>query len=384
MRLLDASLAPDASPMTALASPMPSLASPTPRSPAPGRARGPARVLDAPGLADDWYATAIALDDHGDTLAAALGAGVYVYRVATTAAAALPPPSAPVTALAWAPGGACGRVLGMADARGGVCTADASGGRPPTRLARAHARRAGAAAWADAGLLATGGRDRRIILHDARSPAGVGGVAAAHGGEVTGLAWRPSHAHALASSGADGGVRVWDMRNLAAGPAAEAGDRAGAAVKALAWSPAGAALAAGGGSADGTLRILTPTLRLRASAPAGGQVSGAAWRADGGALATACGYGANAGAITLWTPTSDALSRGPTLPGGHSARALCLAGAGDAAASAGADETVRLWAPWGGGPGPPGSPHAPMASACAGVRRGLFSLASPAPRAGLR
>ena len=97
----------------------------------------------------------------------------------------------------------------------------------------------------------------------------------------------------MASAGADGTVRLW---NLATGQPSGSPLQAGSAVHGVAFSPDGKLVASG--QADGTVRAWDPATGRSAGAPlqAGSAVNGVAFSPDGKQLASA---GAD-GAVKLW------------------------------------------------------------------------------------
>jgi cell division cycle protein 20 (cofactor of APC complex) len=156
-------------------------------APAPASTRrpipqAPSRVLDAPGLVDDFYCNllawapsaagpAAASAPGGGLLAVALGPAVYLWDAASGTVSALGggerDPAAEgdyVSSVAWAADGAhlAVGVAGTAE----VQVWDAAAGRQ-LRSLRGHGARVGAAAWNGA-CLATGSRDSVVLTHDVR------------------------------------------------------------------------------------------------------------------------------------------------------------------------------------------------------------------------
>ena len=137
-----------------------------------------------------------------------------------------------------------------------------------------HTARVTCMSWCS-GALASGSRDRGILLRDPRDEAPFHTCLSGHRSEICGLSWAPDTRH-LASGGNDNTLCVWDARGAAgaAGAAGVASPPAAAtprfrtattpvhrwreheaAVKALAWSPhSHGVLASGGGSAEGAAR----------------------------------------------------------------------------------------------------------------------------------
>jgi cell division cycle 20-like protein 1 (cofactor of APC complex) len=256
--------------------------------------------------------------------------------------------------------------------------------------------RVGALAWGAPTLLASGGRDRVVVLHDVRAPRPLAWLSG-HVQEICGLDWARGGGGAaapwmLASGGNDNKVCVWNVRMLSGSGGGAGGDGSGggyrgewavesrpmctlrghrAAVKALAWSPhVPGLLATGGGTADRCIRLWdvfaddgcgVAALGTGASGPlgaavlavadTGSQVCRLAWSPSRrGELYSSHGFSRHH--IAVW--------RAPQLEPvavlrGHSARVLHLAVRPDgnlmASAAGGPDGTVRLWELGAGGPG---------------------------------
>jgi WD40 repeat protein len=223
-------------------------------------------MLEAPGLADDFYVTPLDWS-ASNLLAVALTNGIYLWNASTTAVAKLYYPlselrteqerrGAVVTSVAWRPG--TGDKLAVGARGGGVCVWDASTMATEAQLAP-HARRVGVLSWNPHSqtILATGSKDQRVALYDVRdrTAALIGPIATAceHMQEVCGLKWDPDGV-LIASGGNDNRLILWDSRALAS-PLAVFTQHI-AAVKAIAWSPSSrGALVSGGGSADRHLRF---------------------------------------------------------------------------------------------------------------------------------
>ncbi len=149
--------------------------------------QAPSRVLDAPGLVDDFYCNLLAWAPAGGAgagsapassglLAVALGPAVYLWDASSGTVSALGggadapggrDPAAEgdyVSSVAWA---ADGRHLAVGiGGTSEVQVWDAGAGRQ-LRSLRGHGARVGAAAWNGA-CLATGSRDSVVLTHDVR------------------------------------------------------------------------------------------------------------------------------------------------------------------------------------------------------------------------
>jgi WD40 repeat protein/serine/threonine protein kinase len=309
---------------------------------------------------------AVAWSPDGKTLAGGGRDGV-VQR--WNAADGLPLPQTlvqqgPVEAVAWSPDG---KLLASAGRERTVRLWEAGSGRAVHALEGHTLPQVAALAWsADSRTLASAGSDGKVLLWDVASgkPAGAleprvpvtalawsartgrlcsGTVTGVQTWDATGRlldtlgrAWSPDGA-GLASSGQDGGVRLWNADTRVS--ATIAGHPAGAA--AVAWSPDGATLALAG-FGDRSLRLWdAATGQFRSLAGKEAAVDPvAAWSAGGKLLAAATADGA----VHLWD-ISEKSWRNPLR--GHTGQVLSLAWSpgGKTLASAGADGSVYLWDP---------------------------------------
>ena len=291
--------------------------------------------------------------------------------------------------------------LAVSTTDGSVLLVDAATGALVRSFAgHRSGHRIGALSWGAPTLLASGGRDRYVVLHDTRAPQAVAWLAGhsqeicgldfARGGGGDGAPWM------LASGGNDNKVCVWNIRMLSSASAppvsanssSVSGTNSGsvgggqysgtwnvatapmctlrghrAAVKAVAWSPhVPGLLATGGGTADRCIRLWdvfaddgsgAATIGTGASGAlgagavavvdTGSQVCQLAWSPSRrGELFSSHGYARHH--IALWrAPELAPLA----LLQGHGARVLHLAlrpdGALLASAAGGADGTLRYW-----------------------------------------
>ncbi|KAJ1720271.1 substrate-specific activator of APC-dependent proteolysis [Coemansia erecta] len=308
-------------------------------------ARDPVKVLDAPGICDDYYLNLMDWS-AGNCVAVALGAEVFLWDAQSSSTTRLCDAGDSVTALRW---DADGRQLAVGLASGAVQLWDAAHSRCLRTLA-AHSRRVGVLDWNGA-VVSSGSRDKRIHNCDARAPRRAPlSTFYAHTQEVCGLRWSPD-ATQLASGGNDNLLLLWDARYTPAVPT-PAGrvfrrplhrlDAHNAAVKALAWSPAaGSLLASGGGTDDRTIRLWnTQTGTQLSSHDTKSQVCNIAWAPDGRELVSTHGYSQNH--VIVWRyPQMTPIALLP----GHTKRVLYLAQSpdGSTVATAAGDETIRFW-----------------------------------------
>ncbi|ESN92222.1 hypothetical protein HELRODRAFT_194359 [Helobdella robusta] len=191
----------------------------------------PYKVLDAPELQDDFYLNLVDWSSQ-NVLCVGLGSCVYLWNAYTSQVTRLCDLSSEVdtvTSVAWNEKGnmiSVGTHMGfvqlwdVATSKRSSCTSD-------------HTARVGALAW-NGDLLASGSRDRSIILRDTRTPfSSYERKWNEHRQEVCGLKWSPDKQY-LASGGNDNKLILWTLRSNS--PSHTFSDHL-AAVKAIAWSP---------------------------------------------------------------------------------------------------------------------------------------------------
>lgn len=231
----------------------------------------PERVLDAPGLADDYYLNLVDWS-CGNLVAIALEASVYIWNAETSEVSCLcslaedgQESEEYICSIRFSGDGS---YLALGNSSGSVQIYDLETGALIRTMA-GHQSRIPTVDWFGA-TLSSGARDGSIWNHDVRSREHKIGEMVGHRGEVCGLRWRPEQADSvtagalglLASGGNDNVVNVWDGRMLNAPKMTKTNHTA--AVKALAWSPwQSSLLASGGGSSDKASQAVGLVKRVR-------------------------------------------------------------------------------------------------------------------------
>jgi cell division cycle 20-like protein 1 (cofactor of APC complex) len=298
--------------------------------------RAPFKVLDAPALADDFYLNLVDWSAQ-NVLAVGLGSCVYLWSACTSKVTRLVDfgDAGAVCSVAWSQRGS---YLSVGTDRGDVQVWD------PARCKRVrsmpgHKQRVGCMAW-NHHTLATGSRDRAVLLRDVRSPEPHVGRLGAHRSEVCGLKWSPDDRE-LASGGNDNQLLVW-APPAGGGAPLHRFTAHQAAIKALAWSPhQHGLLASGGGTADRCVRFWnTSTGQALSCVDTGSQVCNLSWSKNVNEMVSTHGYSQNQ--IVVWRyPSMHKLA---TLTG-HTMRVLYLAVSpdGQTIVTGAGDETLRFW-----------------------------------------
>ncbi|TIC26507.1 WD40 repeat-like protein [Wallemia mellicola] len=223
----------------------------------------PDRVLDAPGLVDDFYYNLLSWSST-NLLAVGIGARVFVWNADDGSVKEIcngeDSNSGDLQSLKWTEDGSY-LATGWADSS--IQIYDIETGKRLRKMA-GHASRVGVLSWSQH-ILASGSKSSQIHLHDVRVQQHKVGELNGHASEVTGLAWKPLEGYSLASGGNDNVVNCWDWR-VATGSSDPAQGRNTeprwskrnheAAVKALAWCPwTPSLLASGGGTGDHTIHF---------------------------------------------------------------------------------------------------------------------------------
>ena len=304
----------------------------------------PDRILDAPGVVDDFYLNALDWSVRG-ILAVGLHGTVYLWnskegvRELTTFPCTGQPNEIDqeyVSSVAWIHDG---KSLAVGSSRGWCHIWDVETSRKTRSIATSLDHRVGVLHW-NKHLLSTGSKNGFVSTHDVR-------VAKSliwrhvHQGEVCGMKWSPDGRHLVTGSN-DNLVRIYD----ASGRQIYIMNEHKAAIKALAFSPSGI-LGTGGGSADKTVRLWdlsTGNCRHVLSIP--GQASAMVWSKSSRELV--CAVSQPTPTITFLEGTASSLNIVGSIPNAHSSRILQVAISPDGSdlVSMSGDETIRFWKCW--------------------------------------
>ncbi|KAI1728294.1 cell division cycle protein 20 like protein [Ditylenchus destructor] len=314
-------------------------------------AKSPERILDAPGIRDDFYAH---LTDWSasNVVAVALGQIIYLWNADKGEAEMLTEFSqteAHPTLVKWS---LEGKFLSIGFSDGSVKIFDAVR-KVCLRTISVQMHRTACAGWMRQGILTYGTRSGRIYHHDVRVQQSLIGTFDSHSHEVCGLKWSDDERY-LTSGGADAAVNVWERNQINAEEPNSIwtfSDHT-AAVKAIEYVPflgiAGSNMVAtGGGTNDHTVRIWNlSTGAAYSSFDTFSQVTGILFNKTYKEMVT--GHGNPNSGVRVWRYNSskgfehvaDLKSHGGRVLG------LCQNPNGEYVMSSGEDETMRLWHCW--------------------------------------
>ncbi|CEO59202.1 Putative WD domain-containing protein [Penicillium brasilianum] len=295
----------------------------------------PERVLDAPGLLDDYYLNLLDWSS-GNQVAIGLERNVYVWSAETGTVSCLleTSPDTYISSVKWSGDGA---YVGVGLGTGEVQIWDVEEGSK-LRSMYGHDSRVGVMGWSKH-TLSTGARSGLVFNHDVRIADHKVAELVSHTSEVCGLEWRSDGAQ-LATGGNDNLVNIWDARSLSAPKFTKTNHRA--AVKALSWCPWQLnLLATGGGSYDRHIHFWNTTTGARTnSIDTGSQVTSLRWSNHYREIVSSSGFPDNS--LSIWSyPT---LVRNVEIPA-HETRVLhsSLSPDGQILATAAADESLKFW-----------------------------------------
>ncbi|RDA92908.1 hypothetical protein CP533_3884 [Ophiocordyceps camponoti-saundersi (nom. inval.)] len=295
----------------------------------------PERVLDAPGLIDDYYLNLLDWSSNNQ-VAIGLERNVYVWSADEGRVSCLleSPEDTYVSSVKWSDDGC---YVGVGLGTGEVQIWDASEGQK-IRSMFGHDTRVGVMGWSKH-TLSTGARSGLVFNHDVRVKEHKVAELVSHTSEVCGLEWR-SDGQQLATGGNDNLVSIWDARSLSVPKFTKTNHRA--AVKALAWCPWNTQLlATGGGAYDRHIHFWNSSSGARVnSIDTGSQVTSLRWSPHYREIVSSSGFPTNS--LSIWSYPS--LVRTVEL-NAHESRVLhsCLSPDGQMLATAAADESLKFW-----------------------------------------
>ncbi|ELA42163.1 uncharacterized protein VICG_00806 [Vittaforma corneae ATCC 50505] len=287
----------------------------------------PFKILDAPGLIDDYYLNL--LDWTGNRIAIALGDTVYCYDVNSKEVMEVySSPSSYISSLKG-----FNNVLAIGDSKGQIHLYDFEKGQIVDRRIP-HSTRVCSIAFSDK-IMSSGEKTGKISNLDLRSS--IPSYLSGHTQEVCGLKWSPNNEY-LASGSNDNTVRIWKSGS----PISRVLKGHESAVKALDWCPWRVnVLATGGGTKDKSIKFWDvdagKTIR---SVEMNSQVCSLIYCSKYKEIIT--GHGFQENDLKLWRASDMKLI---SQFGMHESRVLHMALSNDQCTlvSLGADESLKFW-----------------------------------------
>lgn len=296
----------------------------------------PERVLDAPGMVDDYYLNLLDWS-AANTVGVALDRAVYAWNATTGAVSRVLETREGTygSSLKWSPDG----YLAFGTSEGDVEIWDAER-CTKLRTMSGHTGRVGALSW-NGVVVSSACKDGSIWHHDVRIQQHKVSELHNHQAEVCGLVWRPDGTQ-LASGGNDNLVTIWDARSTMPRYTKTAHQ---AAVKALAWCPwQNNLLATGGGSLDRKIHFWNTSTGIRSNTiSTDSQVTALYFSPHVRELVSCHGYPGNL--FTLWSLPSQTRIADVEA---HDSRILhaALSPDGQSLATCAADENLKFWHIW--------------------------------------
>ncbi|PJF19464.1 Cdc20 [Paramicrosporidium saccamoebae] len=304
----------------------------------------PDRVLDAPGMMDDFYLNLLDWSVR-NVLAVALGPSVYLWNGSDGSVRELMSVSegAHVTSLSWIHDG---KSIAVGTSDGCAQLWDLERSKKLRTMVASPGVRVGSLGW-HRHLLSTGSRNGAVLTHDVRVAKHlITTHATATGAEVCGLAWSPD-GRQLAAGSNDNRIYVWNSMGEAVVQPSAILEGHRSAIKALSWCPwRGNVLASGGGSLDRTIRLWDTSVgdcieQVDTNSP----VSSLVWSKTSRELVSAHGLSKNH--LAIWKVDSQCrdLHSVAAIDNAHDSRILhmCLSPDGRQVATAAADESIKFW-----------------------------------------
>ncbi|KAF9466405.1 WD40-repeat-containing domain protein [Collybia nuda] len=306
----------------------------------------PERVLDAPGMVDDFYLNLISWSCQ-NAVAVALEASTYIWKADTGTVVQMgeAPEGTYVSSVDFSNDG---MFLGIGIGNGDVELWDVESGQK-LRTMSGHQGQVATLSWHQH-ILTSGCGDGSIWHHDVRIPRHKVMELLGHTGEVCGLKWR-ADGELLASGGNDNVVNIWDGRLGDVGEGARGSAKwtkrnHTAAVKAIAWCPwQPSLLASGGGTNDATINVWNSTTGARLhSLKTPSQITSLLWAPAKKEILSTHGYPTN----SIMVHAYPSMERVAEIRDAHDSRVLfsCVGPAGDVICTGAGDENLKFWRIW--------------------------------------
>ncbi|KAF9349607.1 ubiquitin-protein transferase activating protein [Mortierella sp. AD094] len=295
----------------------------------------PEKVLDAPGLMDDYYLNLLDWS-CSNMIAIGLDKSVFIWDAESGHAESLVTMTGNTDAVASVSWACDGLYLAIGTFDGDTQIWDIET-KTKVRSMAGHVARVGVLAW-DKHILSSGCRDGSIWNHDVRIQNHKVAELSNHTNEVCGLSWR-ADGQQLASGGNDNLVNIWDARSTV--PKYTKPNHT-AAVKALAWCPwQNNLLASGGGTYDKQIHFWNTTTGARVNTlNTGSQVTSIVWSTEYKEFMSSHGFPDNNISVYGY-PSMNKIIDIPA----HDSRILhtALSPDGQTVATVASDENLKFW-----------------------------------------
>ncbi|KAL4443096.1 hypothetical protein ABPG74_002163 [Tetrahymena malaccensis] len=324
--------------------------------------KAPFKVLDAPGLQDDFYVDLLDWSSQNQ-IAVGLGKSIFIWEAASGKVQKLcdsdsdasnnrlnenyqnQSQSSYYTSLKWSPNG---NQIAIGNDNGQVGLWDLTK-KQLIREFSVQKERIGCIDFNNNNVFAAGSKDKSILIQDIRDPS-ILRIAKGHKQEICQVKWSPDQQY-LASGGNDNMVAIWDIarsyQNINGFGQNEISpyqkhNEHQAAVRALAWNPHQyGVLLSGGGSRDQTIKVWNiNTNSLLGSVEVGSQVCKLLFSPDQNEFV--CAHGFEYNKVTVWKyPTMTQIAELE----GHQSRVLFMSMAPDnqTIVTGAGDETLKFW-----------------------------------------
>lgn len=309
----------------------------------------PIRILDAPGLIDDFYSNPLAWSVL-NTLGVGLGDALFVRDGNTGEDATMLGTYPAGTSISSVEFSKDGSLLAAGFGTGQVELWDVKSGQKVGTMS-GHQGKVGTLSW-HGHIVSSGCGDGSIWHHDIRIPRHKVMELRGHAGQVCGLEWREDGA-LLASGGNDNVFNIWDGRvperavneDVARGTTKWVKTNHTAAVRAIAWCPwQPTLLASGGGMNDATINLWNGTTgTLLHTRKTHSQVTNIVWGQQKELLST---HGFPKSSIVVHAYPS--MEPNTEIRDPHKTRVLyCAMGpTGEVVATGAEDEEIKFWKIW--------------------------------------
>ncbi|KAF9986352.1 ubiquitin-protein transferase activating protein [Mortierella antarctica] len=295
----------------------------------------PEKVLDAPGLMDDYYLNLLDWS-CSNMVAIGLDKSVFIWDAesgSVESLVTLPGNTDGIASVSWAYDGLF-LAIGTFDGDTQIWDIET---KSKVRSMTGHVARVGVLSW-DKHILSSGCRDGSIWNHDVRVQNHKVAELLNHTNEVCGLKWRPD-GQQLASGGNDNLVNIWDPRSTT--PKFTKTNHT-AAVKALAWCPwQNNLLASGGGTYDKQIHFWNTHTGARThTLNTGSQVTSIIWSTEYKEFVSSHGFPDN----NLSVYSFPSLSKVTDIKA-HESRVLhtAMSPDGQTVATVASDENLKFW-----------------------------------------